>query len=118
MRRDRPGTIRRDDRDAITEGTGNIFADLGFADAEEMRARSELTRRIAEIIAERRLTRTKAVTVLGVDRPKDSALLRGKLDGFSLDRLFRFLNAPGRDVEIVVRPADRAEGARTRVITT
>jgi hypothetical protein len=37
--------------------------------------------------------------------------------GFSLDRLFRFLKALGRDVEIVIRPADRPEGARTQVIS-
>jgi predicted XRE-type DNA-binding protein len=116
MRRDKPGTIRREDRDAISEGSGNVFADLGFADAEEMLAKAELARRIAEIIAERKLTQTRAGAVLGVDQPKVSALLRGKLDGFSLDRLFRFLNALGRDIEIVVRPADRPEGARTRVI--
>jgi predicted XRE-type DNA-binding protein len=117
MRRDKPGTITSEDRDAITAGSGNVFADLGFADAEEMLAKAELARRIAEIIAERKLTQTKAAAVLGVDQPKVSALLRGKLDGFSIDRLFRFLNALGRDVDIVVRPADRADAARTRVVT-
>ena len=59
--------------------------------------------RICDIIAERKLTQTKAARLLGIDQPKVSALIRGKLDGFSLDRLFRFLNALGRDVEIVVR---------------
>jgi predicted XRE-type DNA-binding protein len=116
MRRDKPEALRRENQGAITAGSGNVFTDLGFADAEAMLARAELARRIAEIIAERRLTQTKAAAVLGVDQPKVSALLRGKLDGFSLDRLFRFLNALGRDVEIVIRPADRAGEARTRVI--
>jgi predicted XRE-type DNA-binding protein len=113
MRPDKPGTTAREDSDAITEGSGNVFADLGFADAEEMLTKAELARRIAE----RKLTQTKGTAILGVDQPKVSALLRGKLDGFSIDRLFRFLNALGRDVEIVVRPADRAGAARTRVIT-
>jgi hypothetical protein len=51
-----------------------------------------------------------------LDQPKVSALLRGKLDGFSTDRLFRFLNAPGRDVEIVIRPAKHSHEAETRVV--
>jgi predicted XRE-type DNA-binding protein len=117
MRRDKPRAVRRDDEEVVTEGSGNVFADLAFADAEEKLAKAELARRIAEVIAERKLTQTKAAAVLGVDQPKVSALLRGKLDGFSIDRLFRSLNALDRDVEIVVRPADRAGAARTRVIT-
>jgi predicted XRE-type DNA-binding protein len=117
MWRDNPGTIRPDERDAVAEGSGNVFVDLGFADAEELLAKAELARCIAEVIAERKLTQTKAAAVLGVDQPKVSALLRGKLEGFSIDRLFRFLNALDRDVEIVIRPADRAGAACTRVIT-
>jgi len=69
-----------------------------------------------DIIAERKLTQTGAATLLGIDQPKISALMRGKLDGFSLDRLFRFLNAVGRDVEIVIRPAKEVGDADTRVV--
>jgi hypothetical protein len=55
----------------------------------------------------------------GSDRSKTkiSALMWGKLDGFSLDPLFRFLNALGRDVEIVIRPARQAGDADTRVVS-
>jgi predicted XRE-type DNA-binding protein len=55
--------------------------------------------------------------VLRVDQPKVSALMRGKLDGFSTDRLFRFLNALGQDVEIVIRPQRQENGyPSTRVV--
>jgi predicted XRE-type DNA-binding protein len=100
----------------IKPSSGNVFADLGLNNSGEMLAKAELVRRICDIIAERKLTQTKAASLLGIDQPKISALMRGRLDGFSIDRLFRFLNALGRDVEIVVRPARQAGGAVTRVI--
>src|SRR5207302_5672052 len=84
--------------------SGNVFADLGVPDADEALAKAELARRIAAVLAQRKLTQARAAALLGIDQPKVSALIRGKLDGFSTDRLFRFLNALGQDVEIVVRP--------------
>src|SRR4029078_13087819 len=101
----------------IEESSGNVFADLGLKNPEELLAKAELVQRIAEIIAERKLTQGRAAKLLGVDQPKVSALLRGKLEGFSTDRLFRFLNALGRDVEIVIRPARQDGEADTRVIS-
>ena len=93
-----------------------MFADLGLKNPEELLAKAELVQRIADIIAERKLTQVRAAKLLGIDQPKVSALLRGKLDGFSTDRLFRFLNALGRDVEIVIRPARDSHEAETRVV--
>ncbi len=90
---------------SVEESSGNVFADLGLENPEELLAKAQLVQRIADIIAERKLTQARAATLLGVNQPKVSALLRGKLEGFSTDRLFRFLNALGRDVEIIIRPA-------------
>ena len=101
---------------SIEESNGNVFADLGLTAPEELLAKAELVQRIADVIAERKLTQVRAAKLLGIDQPKVSALLRGKLDGVSTDRLFRFLNALGRDVEIVIRPAKRLHEAETRVI--
>jgi predicted XRE-type DNA-binding protein len=101
----------------IEESSGNVFADLGFKNPEELVAKAQLVQRICDIIAERRLTQVRAARLLGIDQPKVSALMRGKLDGFSTDRLFRFLNALGSDVEIVIRPARRGRQADTRVVT-
>ena len=100
----------------IERSSGNVFADLGLKNPEELLAKAELVQRIADIIAERKLTQVRAAKLLGIDQPKVSALLRGKLDGFSTDRLFRFLNALGRDVEIVIRPAKHSHDAETRVV--
>jgi predicted XRE-type DNA-binding protein len=116
--------MRKEARKEKEEGTvpvepssGNVFADLGLKNPEELLAKAELVQRIADLIAERRLTQVRAAKLLGIDQPKVSALLRGKLDGFSTDRLFRFLNALGSDVEIVIRPARRGKAADTRVVS-
>ncbi len=88
----------------IQVSSGNIFADLGMPNADEMLMKAELVRQINEIITERKLNQLQAAEVLGIDQPKVSALMRGKLTGFSTERLFRFLNALGCDVQIVVKP--------------
>ena len=86
-----------------TVSSGNVFADLGLPNAEEMLAKAELAQKITAVIARRRLTQAEAAKLLGVDQPKVSALKRGRLSGFSLERLVRFLILLGRDVEIVVK---------------
>ena len=91
----------------VVPSSGNVFADLGIEDVEETLAKAEVASRICDIIIERKLTQAMAAAVLGVDQPKVSALIRGRLDGFSSDRLFRFLNALDRDVEIVIKPKRR-----------
>ena len=55
----------------------------------------------------RGLTQMQAASVLKVTQPKISALLHGRLEGFSMDRLVRFLNALDQDVRISVRPKAR-----------
>ena len=102
----------------VEASSGNVFADLEVPDAEAALAKAELARRVSAILSARELTQAQAATVLGIDQPKVSALIRGKLDGFSTDRLFRFLNALGQDVEIVVRPRrPRTRYASTRVVS-
>ena len=93
---------------AAERSSGNVFADIGLPDADEVLAKAELARQIGDIIARRRLTQATAARLLGVDQPKVSALLHGRLAGFSVERLVRFLNALGQDVNIVVRAAPRS----------
>jgi predicted XRE-type DNA-binding protein len=101
----------------VTPSSGNVFADLGVVDAEETLAKAEVASRICDIIAERKLSQTTAASILGVDQPKVSALTRGRLEGFSSERLFRFLNALDRDVEIIIKPkSQEAEHGHIRVV--
>jgi predicted XRE-type DNA-binding protein len=100
------------------ESSGNVFADLGLPNAEELQAKADLAFEISRTIEERKLTQAEAAEILGVDQPKVSALVRGRLSGFSMERLYRFLNALGRDVEIVVQPVSRrGSSAGLRVVT-
>ena len=87
------------------KSSGNVFADLGVHDPQEMLARAQLASRICQIIGDRGLTQARAAGLLRLDQPKISALMHGKLKGFSVERLIRCLNDLGQEVEIVVRPA-------------
>ena len=87
----------------VEESSGNVFADLGYPDAEEALAKSRLAQRLAEIIKRQNLTQVQAASILGIDQPKISKLVRGQLREFSTDRLFRFLNALDQDIEIIIR---------------
>lgn len=93
-----------------TAGSGNVFADLGFPQPEELLAKAELAHKITSIIKQQRLTQAQAARLLGIDQPKISALNRGRLSGFSLERLMRFLVLLGSNVEIVVKPKTRSRG--------
>jgi len=108
---------KRDNRIPVTASSGNVFADLGFAEAEEELTKAQLASHIRQTIKRRRLTQVAAAGLMGVDQPKVSALLNGRLANFSSERLMRLLTALGQDVEIVVRdkPRNRARG-RIRVI--
>ncbi len=96
---------------AVTRSSGNVYADLGFPNAEEELAKAEIVRQISAILRERSLTQAKAGKVLRVSQPKVSALLRGHTEGYSIERLFRFLLLLDRDVEILVKPRDRSGSA-------
>ena len=96
----------------VTPSSGNVFADLGLPHAEERQTQVRLAVAINQVIKERRLSQSEAADLLEINQPKISALANYQLEGFSVERLLRFLNALGRDVEIVVRkrPKSRKPG--------
>lgn len=96
------------ERITITKGSGNVFADLGLPDAEELLVKATLAIEIERIVRLRKLTQHAAAKLMGIDQPKVSHILRGRLEGYSTERLMGFLTALGRDIEIVVRKAPRS----------
>lgn len=82
----------------------NVFAALGRSDAEDLLARAELGRALRRIVRERGLTQAGAAVMLKVSQPDVSDIMRGRLAGFSLERLSRLLTGLGQDVRIVVQP--------------
>ncbi|WP_009631345.1 helix-turn-helix domain-containing protein [Synechocystis sp. PCC 7509] len=102
----------------MQSSSGNIFADMGLQNPEELLIKAELVRQISKIINTRKMTQTEAAQILEIDQPKVSALVNGKLSGFSTERLFAFLNALGNDVEIRVTTKSSSNSqAQTRVVT-
>lgn len=101
----------------VVYGSDNIFADLGIENAEEHLAKATLVHQMATIIKHRHLTQVQAASLLGIDQPKISRLMRGHFDEFSVERLFRLFNALDRDIEIRIRkkPASRLK-AEVRVV--
>ena len=105
------------DRIAFTIGSDNVFADLGLPEPDIRLVKAELTHRIDTLIDERRWTKTEAAQVLGIDQSDLSLLLRGRLSEFSLERLFRFLNALDYNVEITIRANPSPERAARVTMT-
>lgn len=95
-------------REAVTRGTGNVFADLGFPDAAERQAKLRLAYALNQVLEERKLSQADAAKVLRVTQPKISALRHYKLAGFSVERLMNLLTAVDQDVEIVIRRKPRS----------
>jgi len=92
----------------FTRGSKNVFADLGFADAEERQTKLRLAYAINLILEEQGLTQAQAARVLDATQPKVSSLAHYKLDGFSVERLMTYLTALDRDVQIVIKKKPRS----------
>ena len=99
-----------------TVSSGNVFADLGLPKPDDHLAKAELAAKIIQEISRQRLTQNDAAGILGIDQPKVSALKQGKLSGFSIERLMRFLLLLGRDIEITVKEKPKSHlAAKLRV---
>ncbi|MBD2208125.1 helix-turn-helix domain-containing protein [Calothrix sp. FACHB-168] len=106
-----------DKEDKVFIGSGNVFADLNLPNPEERLVKAELAIKISEIITSRKLTQVQAAEILGIDQPKVSSLIRGRLRDFSVERLMRFLNILGNDIEIKIKPKpEHQKSASTTVV--
>lgn len=88
----------------------NVYAELGFQDAEQMLVKAQLVAKIAEILRERGWTQQRAAQVLGLSQPKLSKMLRGQFRGVSEIKMMDCLVRLGRDVKIVVAPEAESSG--------
>jgi predicted XRE-type DNA-binding protein len=98
-----------------TISSGNVFSDLELPNSQEMLTKAELARQINHLIEQKELTQTAAAKLLEIDQPKISALSKGKLSAFSLERLFRFLNILGQRITIKVTKASSKQKPVTNV---
>lgn len=96
-------------------GSGSVYEDLGLKNYKEMETKSNLVIEISKAIKKRKLTQAAAAEIFGISQPKLSELLRGHFRGYSVERLIRFLNEIGQDVDIVVKSKPRNREARVQV---
>jgi len=92
----------------VVEGSGNVFADLGLSEPDFALAKTILAEAIEDTIRGRGLTQQEGAEILGIDQGTVSKLMNDRLDGFSLERLIRYLNALGQDVEISIGGSDHS----------
>lgn len=104
---------------SVERGSGNVFADLGFSNPEEMLVKADLVIKIGQAMKAQRTTQRDLAERVGLDQPKISRLLRGDTVGYSVERLMEVLNRLDQDVAIVVtpRPVGEKRAARTAVAT-
>lgn len=109
-------SARKPATERIVRGSGNVFADLKFSDADERQTKLRLAHALNTLIDAQRLTQEAAAIRLGLNQPKVSALRNYKLEGFSVERLMTLLTALDRDIEIVIRKKPKSRGARISVV--
>ena len=97
----------------VQGGSGNVFADLGYADARERSLKVRLAMEVNGILSERELAQDRTAVLLGIRQPHVSDLVRYRLNRFSVERLMEFLTRLGKDVEIRIgpRPSGRRRAA-------
>jgi phage-related protein/predicted XRE-type DNA-binding protein len=95
----------------VTEGSGNVFADLGLPNPEQEMLKAQLTLQIYTILKGHGMTQVEIAKILGVQQPQVSLLMRNRAGNFSVGRLMEFLTALRQDVEITVRPTRKEHGA-------
>jgi predicted XRE-type DNA-binding protein len=102
-------------KSGVVRNKGNIFADLGFENAHEQNVKAHLAILISKMIEKFGLTQGQAATRMGIKQPDVSKLLRGNLDGFSLERLLFFIRTLGSDIEIRIKPSKPKQAGKILV---
>ncbi|AXS39105.1 helix-turn-helix transcriptional regulator [Breoghania sp. L-A4] len=97
-------------QDQIKAGGRNVFAEMGYPDAETHQLKARIVSEIEDIIEARKLTQKAAGALMGISQPEVSRMLNGQFREYSVERLLRFLTLFNRDVEIVVRHRDAGTG--------
>ena len=109
--------LKGEQKQEVVRSSGNVFADLGFPDAEQRQTKVRLAAAINQLLNLRRLSQTEVALQLGINQPKVSALLNYKLEGFSVERLMRFLTTLDQDIKIVIRNKPRSRRSARIVVT-
>jgi len=93
----------------IEEGSGNVFADLGLKNADELFARAQIGFCVYKIVKARKLKQKEIAKLLGIAQPDVSHLMNGHYSRFTTDKLLDFLKRLDRKVTIHIGPRRAGE---------
>ncbi len=105
-----------DNKIAFEAGSSNVFANIGFVNAEQELLKAHLTLQIYKVVKARKLTQSRAAELLVIKQPHVSLLMRNRSGSFSVERLMDFLTDLGHDVEIRVKPTRKDHGQVSVVV--
>lgn len=91
------------------EGSGNVFADLGLKDADQLLARAQIGFHISKILGDKKLKQREIASILGIAQPDVSHLMNGHFSRFTTDKLLDFLKRLDRKVTIQVSRLHKGE---------
>ena len=89
---------------AFEEGSGNVFADLGLEDSDELFARAKIGFHVSQLLKDRKLPQREMAALLGIKQPEVSHLMNGHFSRFTTDKLLDFLRRLERKVIIRISP--------------
>jgi predicted XRE-type DNA-binding protein len=93
----------------VEEGSGNVFADLGLKDSDELFTRAQIGFCVYKIIKAKKLTQREMASLLGIAQPEVSHLMNGHYSRFTTDKLLDFLKRLDRKVTIQITRHKRGE---------
>ncbi|MBZ0315517.1 MAG: helix-turn-helix domain-containing protein [Anaerolineae bacterium] len=102
-------TLKNKNGIEFVEGSGNVFADLGLPNADELYLRASLGTEIVKIIRKKGYSQKEVAKILGIKQPEVSALLNAKFQRFSQEKLISFLNKLDYKITIQVSPHNPGE---------
>ena len=107
--------MKKESDTRVRRGTKNVFADLGFPDADTHLLKAELVTRVQGVITKQKLTQIEAAKRLSLSQPDVPRVLDGQFRGVSVERLMRLLTRLGCDVDITIRSRGKAAAPRDTI---
>ncbi len=97
------------------KSSDNVFADLGVPNPELALLKADISIAIEQAIERKGISQREAGELMGIPAVKVSNIVCGRLKGYTLDRLFTYLNR--LDVDVQVKMKAKPKGRAVAEIT-
>ena len=105
----------KDTDNMVVEGSENVFEDLNLPSGEQDLLKVSIARAINSVLSQNEMTQQQAARITGLDQSKISAILRGRLKGYSVRRLMKILILLGHDIDIHISKTSQNKPGRLKV---